>query len=53
MLPVIKRLMDKEAILIEEEVYEKYKPIVHQIIEDLEKAAWYIEREIKLRKKGL
>ena len=22
-------------------------------IEDLEKAAWYIEREIKLRKKGL
>ncbi|MFH6769566.1 primosomal protein N' [Gaetbulibacter aquiaggeris] len=25
-LPVIKRLIDKEAILIEEEVYEKYKP---------------------------
>ncbi|MEZ4856820.1 MAG: primosomal protein N' [Gelidibacter sp.] len=25
-LPVIKRLLDKDAILIEEEVYEKYKP---------------------------
>lgn len=25
-LPVIKRLLDKNAILIEEEVYEKYKP---------------------------
>ncbi len=25
-LPVIKRLIEKEAILIEEEVYEKYKP---------------------------
>ena len=26
MLPVIKRLIEKEAIVIEEEVYEKYKP---------------------------
>jgi len=25
-LPVIKRLLDKEAILVEEEIYEKYRP---------------------------
>ena len=25
-LPVIKRLLDKEAIVVEEEIYEKYKP---------------------------
>src|SRR5690606_40534388 len=31
-LPVIKRLLEKNAILIEEEVYEKYKPKLERYV---------------------